>query len=573
MAPSGSLGSRVALAALCAAYAALAATPAASQALPSLGQSGKQAVRASKKGAAPSSGAPLPALSPPVPKPGQAAEPLGLSIPSDPAPLMRGATIDNGGVSTSANYGPPVRREKLPRPYPPPRTPNPPPFSPKNPLPALEPYKSSYLAKQRLRLRATLPPGLVAPPPAPPPATVAAEPTIKTKPKPKVEANPYDPLGVPVGSTLIFPYVQTSGGYDDNPNRLAPNYNPRGSTFFRGEGGVKVKSNWARHSLEGELRGGYSEYFNFPAANRPDAQGQMAARYDVTQDTALDLRGRLQLDTQRPGAPAIQPGQSTVYVVNRPAILGVGTQAGASQKFGRIGVELRGTYDRVWYQNAQYSDGTTLNLAATSYNDFGGLLRASYEATPDLKPFVEGTYDERLHDSQQDFNGFYRDSTGYIARGGAQFNVTDMVKGEISGGYGRRDYADPRLVPLRGPVIDAALIYTPSALTTMTLRGSTSLNETTLANASGVLTRAVSATLSHDLMRNLNVTLTGTYFYNNYQGADVVERGGSVGVALDYKVTRTVSLRGSYRYELLDTTFPNADYTANVYLVGLRFQL
>ncbi|WP_424361275.1 outer membrane beta-barrel protein [Methylocystis parvus] len=570
--PSGSLGSRVALAALCAALTALAATPAAGQALPGLGTSAKQTGRAAKKGAAASSGAALPTLSPSVPKPGQAAEPLGLSIPSDPALLMRGATMDNGGVSTSANYGPPVRREKFPRPYPPPRAPYPR-FSPKNPLPALEPYKSSYVAKQQLRLRATMPPGQAAPPLPPPPPTVAVEPIIKTKPKPKVELNPYDPLGVPIGSTLFFPYAQTSTGYDDNPNRLAPNYNPRGSMFFRGEGGVRVKSNWARHSLEGELRGGYSEYFSYPAANRPDAQGQMAARYDVTQDTALDLRGRLQLETQRPGAPAIQAGQSTVYVVNRPAILGVGAQTGVSQKFGRIGVELRGTYDRVWYQDAQYSNGTTLNLAATSYNGFGGLLRTSYEVTPDLKPFVEATYDTRIHDAPRDFNGFYRDSVGYIARGGAQFNVTDMVTGEVSGGYGRRDYADVTLVPLRGPVIDAALIYTPSALTTMTLRGSTTLNETTLANASGVLTRAVNATLSHDLMRNLNVTVTGSYFFNNYQGADVVERGGSVGVALDYKVTRTISLRGSYRFETLDTTFPNADYTANVYLVGLRFQL
>ncbi|QGM96480.1 outer membrane beta-barrel protein [Methylocystis parvus] len=571
MAPSGSLGSRVALAALCAAWAALAAAPAFGQAS-SPSQGGKGSPRAAKKTTA-SSALALPTLSSPFPKPGQAQPPSPLTIPAEPVPLMRGSTGEGDvPVSTAANYGAPIKREKLPRPYPPPRAPYPPQFSPKNPLPALEPYKSSYVARQRLRLRATAQPGAPAPL-APPPVTVAVEPTIKTKPKPKVELNPYDPLGVAVGSTLLFPYAQASSGYDDNPNRLAPNYNPRGSTFFRGEGGLKVKSDWARHSLDGELRGAYTEYFDYPAANRPEATGSMNGRYDVTQDTALVLRGRMSLDTQRPGAPAIQPGQSTVYVVNRPVIFGVGAQAGVSQKFGRIGVELRGTYDRVWYTDAQYSNGTTLNLAATSYNDFGVLLRSSYEVTPDLKPFVEGTVDRRIHDSPVDFNGFYRDSTGYIVRGGAEFNVTDMVKGEVSGGYGQRNYEDPSLVPLRGPVIDAALIYTPSALTTFTLRGSTSMNETTLANASGVLTRSVTATLSHDLMRNLNVTITGNYFNNNYQGADVQERGGFAGVTLDYKVTRTISLRGSYRYELLDTTFPNADYTANVYLVGLRFQL
>jgi hypothetical protein len=392
MAPSGRLGSRVALAALCAAWTAFAATPASGQAFPSLEADGRQRARAPKKAAAANPGAPLPTT--PLLRPTQAAEPLGLSIPPEAAPL-RGATAAGGDVPISANYGAPLKRAKLPRPYPPPRTPYPQPFSPRNALPALEPYKTSYVARQRLRLRPTTHPSEAAPPP---PVTVAAEPTIKTKPKPKVELNPYDPLGVPVGSTLIFPFVQASGGYDDNPNRLAPNYNPRPSAFFRGEGGLKVQSNWARHSLIGDLRGAYTDYADYPAANRPEAAGSMEARYDVTQDTALDLRGRMSLDTQRPGAPAIQAGQPTVYVVNRPIILGVGTQAGVSQKFSRIGVDLRGTYDRVWYQDAQYSNGSTLNLAATSYNDYGGLLRTSYEVTPDLKPFVEATYDVRLHD-------------------------------------------------------------------------------------------------------------------------------------------------------------------------------
>ena len=74
-------------------------------------------------------------------------------------------------------------------------------------------------------------------------------------------------------------------------------------------------------------------------------------------------------------------------------------------------------------------------------------------------------------------------------------------------------------------------------------------------------------------MRNLNVTLTGSYFTNDYQGADVRERGDTVGVRLEYKVTRSISLRASYMHELLNSSYPNADYTANVYLVGLRFQL
>ncbi len=541
--PLDTLRSPIASAALCAALMTLAAAPAGAQSHPT----------------------PPPALAPAGATRAPPADPAA-SIPTEPAPLLRGALRESEPpISAAANFGAP--RARLPKPYPAPRAAYPPPFAPKNPLPPLEPYRTSYAARQGLRLRPNATPRVT------PPPTVAATPAPRPRPKPKVEQNPFDPLGVALGSTLLFPYVQASGGYDDNPNRVAPQFNPRPSPFFRGEGGVKIKSDWDRHSLEGELRGGYSEYFNYASASRPDATGEAAARYDVTRDAALDLRGRLSLDTMRPGAPALASGLQSVYVINRPVVLDVGAQAGPSQKFGRFDVSLRGTFDRVWYENARQSDGSTLDLASTSYNNPGALLRLSYEATPDLKPFVEGTIDRRVHDSPVDFNGFYRDSKGYVLRAGADVNLTALAKGEISGGYGRRDYADPRLTPLRGPVIDAALIYTPSALTTVTLRGATSLNETTLADASGALSRSLTATLSQDLLRNLNVTLTGNYFTNNYQGTDVRERGGGVGVRLEYKVTRSLSLRGGYMREMLDSSYPNADYTANVYSAGLRFQL
>ena len=572
--PSESFGRRVVVAALCIVLAAIAASPAGGQAPPAGNQPARpgapatpQRPRADRR---PVNAPSLPPLSQPAPPLRQ----LDLEVPPGSVPLMRGAIPEKDApVSTSANYGTPRTRAKLPKPNPPRRVYPPPPFSPRNALPKLEPYKTSALAKreQRLKLRTTtLQPPLPAPPPPP---TVAVVPTILVKPKPKVDPKPYDPIGVGVGSLRLFPYVEASGGYDDNPNRLAPELRPTGSKVFRGEGGVALRSDWSRHSLIADFRGGYSEYFDYPLANRPDGAGSLVARYDVTRDTSLDLAGRFTLDTIRPGAPVLASGIPTVQVTNRPIVLGINATPGVTHRFGRLELALRGTYDRVFYENARYSDGTILDLARTSYNGFGGLGRASYELTPDIKPFVEGSFDWRIHDSPTDFNGFFRDSTGFTIRGGAAVNVTELVRGEVSGGYGERNYDDPRLPPLRGPIVDAALIYTPSALTTITLRGASTLNETAIAGASGVLTRSFSAQLSHDLLRNLNVSMLGSYFFNDYQGSDVRERGYSLGVKLDYKITRSISLRGSYIHERLDSSFANADYTANVYLVGLRFQL
>ncbi len=120
--------SRIASVALCAATAALAATVAQAQ---------------SDLVARPS------ALAPAGPA-REALEEFPASAPTAPAPLLRGAMGDDDPpISAAAAFGAP--RTRLPKPYPPPRAPYPPVFSPKNPLPPLEPYRTSYVARQGLR--------------------------------------------------------------------------------------------------------------------------------------------------------------------------------------------------------------------------------------------------------------------------------------------------------------------------------------------------------------------------------------------------------------------------------------
>ena len=479
-----------------------------------------------------------------------------------------GANADDAAPG-AANYGAPRPRTRLPKPYPPHRVHAGAPHPSKNSLPPLEPYKTSAAARRALRLHPR--PDAPAPEAGP---TVAVTPTIKAKPKPVVELNPYDPVGIGVGSLRLTPFVETSTGYDSNPDRLSSSNvpAPTGSKLLRADGGFKLRSDWERDNLQADLRLGYVDYLDYEQASRPDGAGSFVGRYDVTRDTAIDVLGHFSLDTQRPGAPAISSGSAGVTVTNRPVIVSSGTAAGVTEKFNRLEVSLRGAFDRTMYQDAYYSDGSTLNLASTDFNDYGVIGRVAYEISPSLKPFVEGTYDTRVHDSPVDPYGYYRDSEGLALRGGAEVKISDLLHGQASGGYAESDYQEVRLPQLRGPPVDAALIYTPTPLTTLTLRGATTINETTLTGASGAISRTIAAELAHDLLRNLTVTALGTYFNNQYQGVSLVENGYTAGVKLDYKITRSIVLRASYSRERLSSNTTGDDYTANVFLVGLRFQ-
>ncbi len=415
--------------------------------------------------------------------------PLAPPIAADGPPPLRDSALPAPGDSLAppiiedgaANYGAPRPRVKLPKPNPPLRRHAGSPPRRRNPLPPLEAYRGSSIARKTSHgLRTTADPEEV-------PPTVAAAPTIKAKPKPRPDPAPYEPVGIGVGSLRLSPSIETSGGYEDNPDRLASvpggTNNPKGSSFLRADGALALKSDWDRNSLVGDLRLGYVDYFDYEQASRADGAGTIVGRYDVTRDTAIDLAGRFTLDSQRPGAPAIASSEANVTVTNRPIVFSTGATAGVTQKFNRLEVSMRGSFDRTIYGDAYYSDGSSLILSGTDYNDYGAAGRVADEVSPYLKPFAEGGYDVRVHDAYLDPYGYARDSDGYFAKGGAQIKLSEILRGEASGGYAERDYKDPRLPKLRGPTIDAALIYTPTPLTTLTLRASTALNETTVTGA------------------------------------------------------------------------------------------
>ena len=459
------------------------------------------------------------------------------------------------GESLAPNYGRPHRRANPELRYPGQ------PRQAARPLPVLVPYPAPSTARQA---RVEPPRGQMPARNAPP--TVASIPQIPAKRRPKVDENPYAPIGVPLGSLRLVPYVDIVPGYDSNPDR-APGAH-KGSTTLRGEVGASWLSNWSVHELKGDFKAGYSKYFSTPLADRPDAAAKTSLRLDVTRDTTLDFELRGNLDTQRPGSTEL----TATSIRSRPLVITTGATAGAARKFGDFEVSLRGAIDRTSYEDATLVNGTTLALSDNSFNAYGLRLRAGYQITPGVTPFVEASVDARRRDVAVDGSGFARDSNGVALKAGTSFELTRTLTGEVSAGYAERKYQDSRLPTLAGATFDAALVWTASPLTTVTLRGATTLSETTVANASGAVNRTVALDISHALMRNLTLGAVGTIGVNNYQGISLRETTLTGGVKAEYALNRSVSVRGSFTHERLQSTAPGADYTANVFLLGLKLQ-
>lgn len=374
----------------------------------------------------------------------------------------------------------------------------------------------------------------------------------------------YAPLGIKLGTFTFLPALQQSVGYDTNPEQVTRRA-ARGSSALRTDAELNFRSDWSASELAGELRGGYLAFPENQVADRPNGAGNVRLRLDANRDTRVDVEGRFLLETQRAGSPDLN-----ATVSSRPLIASYGTTVGVTETFNRVQLSLRGLIDRSEFEDARLSNGTVLSQADRNLNQYGLRVRAAYEISPVLAPFVDVLATTRIYDRAIDANGTRRDSDGVTVTAGAVFALTRFVAGEIAAGFERRDYVDPSLRSLTAPILNAAVIWTASPLTSVRLSAATGVVETTIPGSSGVLTQAATLEVQHDLLRNLAITLGVGYLASDYDRVNITERGFSATARLDYRFNRWLSMRGSYIYQQIDSSSVGSSFSANTWLLGLR---
>jgi hypothetical protein len=427
------------------------------------------------------------------------------------------------------------------------------------------------------RVRLSVPPSETAHKTPIPPAmagTVIGQPPRKRL---RVDDDPFGAVGDYAGSFLIKSAVELSGGYDTNPGRTTI---ARGSPLYVIAPEFLAVSDWERHALVADLRGSFTGYTNsFPPPadgtispaptnlDRPDFTGHIDGRLDASRDTRLTGQLRLRVATDNPGSPNIQAG-----LARYPIYSTLGGTVGIDQNFNRLQLSAGGTVDRTVYTESKLTDGTSTTNDDRNFNQYGGVGRVSYDLLPGVKPFGEIEGDSRVHDVMFDRAGYRRDSSGGYAKAGTSFEFSRLLVGEISVGYAMRDYVDSRLNRLQGLLTASSLTWTATPLTTAKYYSTTSIDETTLPGASGVLTHTYTFEVDHNFRRWLTAIGKFTYGTYDYQGNIRRDKTYSLEGDLIYKLNRNLWVKGTLRRDILNSNIPLSSSASTVVMLGVRLQ-
>jgi len=387
---------------------------------------------------------------------------------------------------------------------------------------------------------------------------------VRPRPRRPVDQDPFEPLGLRMGSFTVKPAIDLSTAYDTNPRRIR---NGQSSFASVAAAEVSVQSDWSRHALSADLRGSYSAYSKTTDLNRPYVNGRVNGRIDVSRQTSLDLEGRMVVTTDNPGSPDIQANLAYLPIYTSP-----GASAGVTQRFNRVVLSAKGDFDRISYADSVFTNGQVSSNADRNYDRFGYRFRAGYETLPGVVPFIEYAGDRRIYDRMTDRYGQQRDSMGTTVRGGLAFDLPERLKGDISAGYSSRDYQEPSLPPLAGFVFDASLVWTATPLTTVTLAGTSTINEVTLPGLTGYLSRDVGVQVDHAFRQWLIGFARVGIGFDTYQGIRRDDERQLLAAGMTYKLSRSMQLKGELRRETRRSNMRSNDYTANVATIGVRLQ-
>ncbi|MGP0089520.1 MAG: outer membrane beta-barrel protein [Xanthobacteraceae bacterium] len=383
--------------------------------------------------------------------------------------------------------------------------------------------------------------------------------------RPSPEPDPFDPVGMRVGSFLMRSAVELTGGADTNPSRAYGG--SAASALFVVAPEMQLRSDWNRHALDVDLRGSYTWLASVPSLDRPNLEAKANGRIDVTSQDHIDLQSRFLLSTDYPGSPNLQAG-----IAKLPIFTSVGATAGYDHTFNRLDISLKGTVDRTTYQESLLTDGTTFSNSDRNYDQYGAQLRGSYELNPGLKPFAELDVDRREHDLPFDRSGLQRDSDGITPRVGAKLDLAGELRGELSVGYTDRTYKDPSFQDLRGMVVDGSMVWSPTGLTSATLTAQSFANESVLTGVSGVLTQNYAIQVDHAFRRWLIGTAKLGFGTDDYVTSPRLDHRTLASLGVTYKIDRNMQIKGEVRREWLHSNIAGSDYTANVFLAGIRLQ-
>lgn len=376
---------------------------------------------------------------------------------------------------------------------------------------------------------------------------------------------PYDPLGIRIGSFLLFPELTTEALYTDNALITTRNAVSDHAVVLTPK--LRAHSNWSRHYLEANFSAEQSYYSEFDIQNDNSYDIDLLGRLDVTRRTQLESTFRHERTLEDIDSVSAVEGAA-----DRTPIITTGGTVEGRHRFNRLTASLRGGITEFDYEDVPLVGGGIANNDDRDYTERRLTGRLSYEFNPEAAVFLEASGNTHEFASRIDDNGIVRGSDGGEVLAGLAVDLSGKLRGEIAAGYARQIPDETRFDDIAGFIFNAGLTWQPTALTTVRFQAGSDIQETTLVDSPGSLVRNAELSIQHALRRNLIAGISLGYVEEAFEGIDQVDKDYILGLNGEYLLNRSMALVASYEHIDSTSNVPDSDTIENIFRVGMRLR-
>jgi hypothetical protein len=349
----------------------------------------------------------------------------------------------------------------------------------------------------------------------------------------------YDALGIRSGAFLLFPRAEATAAYEDNI--FAAQTDEESDTIFSFTPSLSADSQWSRHALNGRVRANIFQYADNSTQNNEAYAASMNGRLDVIRGAFLN--GGLSYEH------LVEPrtSQSSPFSAAEPVEYDqFGAEIGAVREFNRV--RLSGDVN---YRSYDFSDvvsraGTPIDQDYRNNSSWEGRVRADYALSPALA-FYATTIIHSWAFKEPNPGDVDRDANGYQLAAGADFELSNLMRGQIQAGYMQNKFDDPTIDDITGLGLFGRIEYFPTDLLTVELNAERSVQATGVFGAAGIRHMGVGVQADYELLRNLILTARVDHNSDLYRGFERKDKVWVGTLGANVLINRRVGMNVLYR--------------------------
>jgi hypothetical protein len=351
----------------------------------------------------------------------------------------------------------------------------------------------------------------------------------------------YDPIPVRLGKLEIFPTIEIGVGASDNIYAVPTDRTA--AAFLRIGPSVRLSGDYYPLKVKLLADVDLRRFIGKSPRNETNWRVEPSAELSLSYDYKIRIDLRAMQQAEGPTAGEVDPN---IAVLSR-----------YTNFYGR----LRGEYESGQVRATIAIDDSLFNFspidqgnglrrsqAERDRNVFRITGQAKYALSPSLSGYAQINYGDTNYRSALASGLPNRNSVGWRASAGVNFDLSRLVRGLIGVGYSWRNFQSPLYEDVRGISAEARIEYFPTELTTVALTFRRSLQDSAIGSSQAFFDNRFSARIDHALLRNLILTIDGQYSLQNYIGLESSAKTFVVGFAANYYVSDNAAVKISTQY-------------------------